>query len=113
MDKYSIGIRLRRQRERLSLIREDFAEQVGITPQFLAEIENGNKNMSSKTLFKICDRFSISADYLLLGRENSQSGTIISDIINNLPAVYIPLIEDMLKIFMQTIAVAKNEKNKG
>jgi|GEM_PF-5235536 len=37
IDKMAIGNRLRRQRERLSLTREEFAEQIEISPQFLAE----------------------------------------------------------------------------
>ena len=36
-----VGKRLRRIRSQMELTREQFAEQVGISPQFLAEIENG------------------------------------------------------------------------
>ena len=71
-----IGKRLRRIRLELDLTREQFAEQVGISPQFLAEIENGKKGMSAETLFKICTRFDLSADYLLLGK---YSATQLSD----------------------------------
>lgn len=56
-----VGKRLRRIRSQTKLTREQFAEQVGISPQFLAEIENGKKGMSAETLFKICTRFDLSA----------------------------------------------------
>lgn len=88
----TIGKRLRRQRERLNMTREEFAEKANISPQFLAEIENGKKGMSVKTLYKICNTFSISADYLLFGRL-SNKGLIepylsytedIIEIINNI-----------------------------
>ena len=49
-----VGKRIRRIRSQLELTREQFAEQVGISPQFLAEIENGKKGMSADTIFKIC-----------------------------------------------------------
>ena len=38
-----VGKRLRRIRSQMELTREQFAEQVSISPQFLAEIENGKK----------------------------------------------------------------------
>jgi len=38
-----IGKRLRRHRENMNLTREEFAEKANISPQFLAEIENGKK----------------------------------------------------------------------
>ncbi|MCX7842663.1 MAG: helix-turn-helix domain-containing protein, partial [Clostridia bacterium] len=68
-----IGKRLRRQREELGLIRENFAEKVGISPQFLAEIENGKKGMSADTLYKICESFNFSADYILFGKISAEN----------------------------------------
>lgn len=62
-----IGKRLRRHRENMNLTREEFAEKANISPQFLAEIENGKKGMSVDTLYKICKNLSISADYILFG----------------------------------------------
>ena len=47
----ALGLRIRRCREDIGLTREQFAEQVKISPQFLAEIENGKKGMSAETLF--------------------------------------------------------------
>ena len=44
-----IGKRLRRHRENMNLTREEFAEKANISPQFLAEIENGKKGMSVDT----------------------------------------------------------------
>ena len=40
MDKKLIGNRLKQQRILLNLTREQFAEKIDISPQFLAEIEN-------------------------------------------------------------------------
>ena len=40
-----IGKRLRRQREKINMSREAFAEKANISPQFLAEIENGKKGI--------------------------------------------------------------------
>jgi transcriptional regulator with XRE-family HTH domain len=79
-----IGKRLRGSREQLKYTREQFAEQVGISPQFLAEIENGKKGMLADTLYKLCNRFNFSADYLLFGKITSDeaSNPIINPIKN-------------------------------
>ena len=64
-----IGERVRYCREDTGYTREQFAEKAGISPQFLAEIENGKKGMSAETLYRLCDAFYLSADYLLFGLE--------------------------------------------
>lgn len=63
----SIGERIKTQRQKLNLTREIFSEKINISPQFLAEVENGKKGISIETLYKICDTFNISSDYLLFG----------------------------------------------
>ncbi len=100
-----IGKRLRRIRESLAYTREQFAEEVGISPQFLAEIENGKKGMSADTLYKICMRFDLSADHILLGRGSLEElkqmqGASLQN--HSWPAPYVSLAEDILA------AIAKN-----
>lgn len=106
-----MGERIREQRERLGMTREEFSDQIDISPQFLAEIENGKKGMSYVTLYKICDRFNISADYILMGRERTNNvPTLASDILSNIPDEYLPIVEDVLKSIVQVIATAKSER---
>lgn len=107
-----MGERIREQRERLGINREKFSEQIDISQQFLADIENGKKGLSYVTLYKICDRFNISADYILMGRERTNNmPTLASDILSNIPNEYLPMIEDVLKSFVQVIATAKSERD--
>lgn len=54
-------------RKNLNLTRENFSKKINISPQFLAEIENGKKGMYIETLYKIYTIFGISSDYLLFG----------------------------------------------
>ena len=63
----AIGGRLRAYRESLGMNRESFSEQVGLSPQFLAEAENGKKGLSAESIYKICSSSELSADYLVLG----------------------------------------------
>ena len=93
-----MGKRVRRIREQLDLTREQFAEQVGISPQFLAEIENGKKGMSADTLFKICTRFDLSADYILLGKSSaSQLSNPIQRALDSFSPSYREMTEEIIR----------------
>ncbi|MEE0241086.1 MAG: helix-turn-helix transcriptional regulator, partial [Ruminococcus sp.] len=49
-----MGARIRAQRERLGYTREQLAEKLGVSPQFVADIEYGNKGISIKRLYLLC-----------------------------------------------------------
>lgn len=110
MDKISIGKRVRRQRESLSLTRDQFSEQIGISPQFLAEVENGKKGMSAETLYKICNRANASSDYILFGRQAAGNiKTPAVEMLCKVPPQYSELLEDVLQTFISTIEKAENK----
>ena len=93
-----VGKRLRWIRTQSALTREQFAEQVGISPQFLAEIENGKKGMSAGTLFKICNAFNVSADYILMGKMSStQLSDPVQSALGQFPEPYVELIEEIIR----------------
>ena len=106
MDKKIIGHRLRMQREDLQLTREKFAEIVGISAPFLAEIESGRKGMSAETLYKICNNLPISANYILLGKDNFNiSGNKVVSLLEQIPTKYHEIIFEFLKLFHETINI--------
>ena len=97
-----IGKRLRKQREKLNMTREEFAEKPGISPQFLAEIENGKKGMSVSTLYKICSSYNLSADILLFGRLSHDPDN------KSLTEPYISYTEDIIEIVNNIILETQN-----
>ena len=102
-----VGKRLRRIRSQMDLTREQFAEQVSISPQFLAEIENGKKGMSADTLFKICTRFDLSADYILLGKASSaQLSDPVQKALSGFSEPYVELTEEIIRA-IEKVAVTK------
>lgn len=108
MDKttiHIIGKRLRKQREKLNMTREEFAEKANISPQFLAEIENGKKGMSVNTLYKICKNYNLSADYLLFGRLLNNNTT---DKAKSLSEPYLSYTEDIIEIVNNIIIETQN-----
>ncbi len=66
----AVGERVRNYRVLNSYTQTDFAKKIGISVNFLSEIENGKKGMSQETLYKLCEYFGLSADYILFGKNN-------------------------------------------
>lgn len=80
----TVGLRIREIREALSMSRESFSEKCNLSDSFLAAVENGQKSITSKTLYKICTSFNISADYIIRGnKEGFETDTII-ELLNSL-----------------------------
>ena len=105
-----IGKRLRRQREKINMSREAFAEKANISPQFLAEIENGKKGMSVDTLYKICKNFSLSADYLLFGLlSNDMLSDSAKSMIDDLPEPFLSYTEDIIQIVNNIVSESKGK----
>lgn len=106
-----IGKRLRKKREQLNMTREVFSEKVGISPQFLAEIENGKKGMSAGTLYKICLTFNFSADYILLGRISGEPhSSPATEMLSRLSEPYLSYAEDIIEIVDKIIPHSEKDK---
>jgi len=63
-----MGRRVRLRRELQELSRDQLAEKIDVTSQFIADIEYGHKGMSIQTLYKLCQVLHVSADYFLAGK---------------------------------------------
>jgi len=100
-----IGIRVRTQREYLGITREGLCDYVSISPQFLSEIERGVKGVSAETLCKLCGGLGVSADYVLMGKENPADVSTIAKTLSTLDERYVPLAEDLLKTFVKTVSL--------
>ena len=65
LDQFELGRRIRTARESVNMTRDDLAEQVDISRNFLADIEGGTKGVSLQNFYKIAKALDVSADYLL------------------------------------------------
>ena len=103
------GRRIRLMREYKGLTREAFAEIVDLSPQFIADIEYGNKGISVDTLRSLCKALEVTADYILFGKlydadKEEEAAQICDDIV----AMLRPLNMRQLKHF-RDIAVVYTE----
>lgn len=97
--KLVIGRRIRDLRMSHKLTQAQFSELIDISVNFLSEIENGKKGMSQDTLYKLCSKFSVSADYILFGTEKGTAGissSMIIEYVNNLEPDDLEVLSDYL-----------------
>ncbi len=80
----TVGLRIREVREAFRMTRAAFSEKCDISESFLTAVENGQKSVTSKTLFKICSAMNISADYFIRGNSNGFETDAILEILNSL-----------------------------
>ena len=67
LDQKEMGRRVRSRREAKGLSREALAEKLDVSAQFIADIEYGNKGISIKKLYLLCQILDVAADYILAG----------------------------------------------
>ena len=67
LDFHEMGKSIRERREILNMNRETLSEKLGVSPQFIADIEYGNKGVSLRKLYLLCQALGVSADYILAG----------------------------------------------
>ncbi len=80
----TVGLRIREVREVLNMTREQFSEKCDISPSFLTAVESGKKAITSKTLYKICTAFDISADYIILGNGHDFEESMIIEMLGSM-----------------------------
>ena len=67
LDQKEMGKRIRDRRESLEMSREDLAELLSVSPQFIADVEYGNKGLSIKRLYLLSQVLGVTCDYILAG----------------------------------------------
>ena len=104
-----VGGRIRMIREYSNLTREVLAEKGDISVQFLADIENGRKSMTVKTLKKLSESLMVSCDYIVFGKPPSASDQNAADEspLYNMLEMLTPRqregAEELLKIYIRAV----------
>ncbi|MCH5272714.1 MAG: helix-turn-helix transcriptional regulator [Lachnospiraceae bacterium] len=109
----AIGGRIRAYRESLGKNREAFSEMIGLSPQFLAEAENGKKGLSAESIYKICTNCDMSADYLVLGKLDRQGlKSPLDYILKDMPGDYAVQYAQVLKTVNDMVTEARKDGEK-
>ena len=99
----TVGLRIREVREVLHMTREEFSEQCDISSSFLAAVESGKKSVTSKTLFKICTAFDISADYIIRGNRETFETDMILEMLNSMDSKAREHALHILRVYIEAI----------
>lgn len=85
LTKYvEVGLRIRRQREKLGWTQEEFAERADISMSFVGHIERMEKMPSLDTMIRMSDVLGVGLDYLVFGTKtvkcDQQNCALYSDL---------------------------------
>lgn len=68
-DTIAMGMRIQQSRKAAKFTQIQFSEKIGVSTQYISDLERGVVGCSVSTLIKICDVLDVSADFILRGRE--------------------------------------------
>lgn len=102
---YNIGSNIRTARKRADLTQEEMSECIGVTPQYLSDLERGLVGTSISTLIKICNNLNVSADFILFGesRGNGSANSTLIEKIQRLPKYKVDMVETTVNILLEAM----------
>lgn len=109
---YYIGANIRTARMRADLTQEKMSEMIGVTPQYLSDLERGLVGTSIPTLMKICTELNVSSDFILFGsssEKDSANSTLIEKI-QRLPKNKADIVERYLDFIFEAMEMDPNQR---
>lgn len=111
LDKAAMGIRVRKIREAKKMTRENLAEKIDVSTNFIADIEYGKKCPSVKKFYLLCQALGTTVDYLLGGNvyaadlddEAAETCKEILNILRECDAKYLESIRDISAIYVDVM----------
>ena len=105
LSMYNIGSNIRTARKRADLTQEELSEKVGVTPQYLSDLERGLVGTSIPTLIRICTTLNVSADFILFGKgdESDSSNATLIERIQRLPKYKADMVETSLNVLLEAM----------
>ena len=102
---YYIGANIRTARMRADLTQEKMSEMIGVTPQYLSDLERGLVGTSIATLIKICTELNVSSDFILFGsnRDADTANSTLIEKLQRLPKHKAEMVERNLDLFLEAM----------
>jgi transcriptional regulator with XRE-family HTH domain len=90
---------------RADLTQEKMSEMIGVTPQYLSDLERGLVGTSVSTLIRICTELNVSADFILFGRGDEKDGanSTLIEKIQRLPKYKADMVESTVDILLEAM----------
>ena len=109
---YNIGSNIRTARKRADLTQEEMSEMIGVTPQYLSDLERGLVGTSIPTLIKICNKLNVSSDFILFGssRDADTTNSTLIEKIQRLPKYKVDMVETSLNILLEAMDMDPDQR---
>lgn len=105
-----IGEQIRLAREQTKLTQEQLAERIGVSPQYISDLERGVVGISIPTLKRACIALGTSSDRILFGTASESRNAAIEKRCVNLSNEAFAALTDIVAAFSTAIENAKSEK---
>jgi transcriptional regulator with XRE-family HTH domain len=100
-----MGNRIKFEREKFGMSRDELSKILNISTNFLGQIERGERKMSINTLINLSDCLHISIDYLLYDQvEVDTNNNFLQSLSNKCSEREIKVIEEMIKLILPHLA---------
>lgn len=99
-----IGERIRIAREAASLTQEKLADYVGVTVQYISDLERGIVGTSIPTLLKLCNVLKVSSDYILTGQQSSPDLSPILQRLSQLSSDQMEIVENGINLLIEALS---------
>ena len=96
-----IGERIQKAREASTYTQEKLAEKVGVSTQYISDLERGVVGTSIPTLIKICNTLCTSSDYILMGKSESRDISSVENRLQNLSQEEIEIVEKGINLMIE------------
>jgi transcriptional regulator with XRE-family HTH domain len=109
---YYIGANIRTARMRADLTQEKMSELIGVTPQYLSDLERGLVGTSIPTLIRICTELNVSADFILFGssRDADTANSTLIEKLQRLPKYKADMVETSLNILLEAMDMDPDQR---
>ena len=103
-----IGNKIKAARERAGLTQQEFGELVSLGTKNVSDIERGVAGITVSTLKRICEKLSISSDFILFGDNEKNDVAYLSEKLKRLTPEQFKIIETLLnQIFKMFAEISK------
>ena len=104
-----IGGRIQKAREASGYTQEKLADKVGVSIQYISDLERGVVGTSVPTLIKICNTLCVSSDYILMGKDETQDISSVEGRLNNLSPDEIQIIEKGISLMIEAFQMREKK----
>lgn len=105
-----LGEQVRRAREHQSLTQEKLAELIGVSVQYVSDLERGIVGISISTLKRLCVALCVSSDQLLFGSQEGSDRYVFAEKCSVLSPRQFAIVNEIIDKFIEAVMDAQAQQ---